>query len=323
VIQDEIKALADRSGVTESRGEVATGRPDRYLLAPVRDPGAFARRVTFGTVTSVRGRDIYVTAAPVSPEAVAARRARRAGRDAGRGRDGPDAEGREDLAAGPGASAEPGPPADADAVTRASFGLKSPDLGRRKQAVRALNRPAPEGRGAEVVAALRPLLDDPDKFLVDDVIRALGACEAPEAVPVLIEKLPDRRHRNEAIKALGARRDPRAIGPMLAYLETSGFQVGDALRRMGPAAEPALLERLGDPDPDVRREVCMILRDVGGPRTLAFMQAARPDPDGLVRLVAQGTLRAIAARVGGDAGADAPRPLTEGPPSRPGRRAPR
>jgi HEAT repeat protein len=203
-------------------------------------------------------------------------------------------------------------------VTRASFGLKSPDLGRRKQAVRALNRPAPEGRGAEVVAALRPLLDDPDKFLVDDVIRALGACEAPEAVPVLIEELPDQRHRNEAIKALGALRDPRALGPMLAYLKTSGFQVADALRRMGPAAEPALLERLGDPDPDVRRQACTILQDVGGAPTLAFMQAARPDPDAGVRMMAQMAQRAIAARVGAAAGAAAPRPLTEGPPARPG-----
>jgi hypothetical protein len=323
VIQDEIKALADRSGVTESRGEVATGRPDRYLLAPVRDPGAFARRVTFGTVTSVRGRDIYVTAAPVSPEAVAARRARRAGRDAGRGRDGPDAEGREDLAAGPGASAEPGPPADADAVTRALFGPEVPGP-RPAEGGRPGAHPAGAAgagrrgrRGAAAPARRRGQLPGRRRH------PGAGACERPRGRARADRELPDQRHRNEAIKALGARRDPRAIGPMLAYLETSGFQVADALRRMGPAAEPALLERLGDPDPDVRREACMILQGRRRPATLAFMQAARPDPDGLVRLVAQGTLRAIAARVGGDAGADAPRPLTEGPPSRPGRRAPR
>jgi hypothetical protein len=286
VFQEKLKALSDRFGVTSMSGSSESGKPDRIVLSPVRDPRAFAAAITFGTVTSVWGREIHVTAAPVSAEEIAAQKARQAEADA-------DRQG--DVAARP---AGPALPTDAAAVTQALSDLKSSDPGKQKEAVQRLARTAPDERRAEVVAALRPLLEDKDFFLASDVIKTLTVWNTPEVVPALIAMLPDEQHRDQVIKALGTLRDPRAIEPMLAYLKTSGFQVEDALRKLGPDAEPALINRLRDADPAVRRQACVILEHVGGAKTLAFMQSAPPDPDASVRMAAQDAIRTIAARNG-------------------------
>ena len=70
---------------------------------------------------------------------------------------------------------DPRPPAGADEVTKALFALRSSSPDRRKQAVQQLYDLSPkEDRRAEVQKQLAPMLDDPDDFLVIDVMRAMA-----------------------------------------------------------------------------------------------------------------------------------------------------
>ena len=72
----------------------------------------------------------------------------------------------------------------------------------------------------------------------------------------------------------------------------------DALKEMGPIAEPALIERLTNPDSDVRRRVCAILKVIGGKETLLAMQSLPRDPEFSVQMAAKDAMSAIALRVG-------------------------
>jgi HEAT repeat protein len=74
-----------------------------------------------------------------------------------------------------------------------------------------------------------------------------------------------------------------------------------ALRRLGPAAEPALIEILKSPEAIVRMKACRILRVVGGKDTLEFMKSAKADPDLGVRNEAQITMKTIFARISSSA----------------------
>lgn len=124
--------------------------------------------------------------------------------------------------------------------------------------------------------------------------------EFPEVVPAIINRTTDNRFgvRHEAIKALGKIKDPRGVEPIVQRLKEDGFQAKDALKEMGAIAEPALIERLTNPDPDIRRNVCDLLKDIGGKDTLKAMQALPADPDFGVRVAAKNAMSNIILRVG-------------------------
>lgn len=169
-----------------------------------------------------------------------------------------------------------------------------------RQALARIGRCPPDNRLGEVVRALIPFLFHDDGSLAREAIKALGNWKSPESVPSLIAILQSDRvfERKEAIKALGKIQDSRAIEPMLACLDQDGFEVEEAFKSMGAAAEPALINRLVDPDVSTRRRVCDILGAIGGKATLERMQRMAPDSDGLVRLAAQSAWAKIVARVG-------------------------
>ncbi len=191
-----------------------------------------------------------------------------------------------------------------DRVKKALVDLKSADAGTRSEAVEKLRRTAPVDDLRETVRdGLSPLLDDQDGFLVIEVARAMARWLTPETVPALIGKLSDSRHgvRWEVIKILGELGDARAAGPIAERLKEDDIHADPALRRLGPAAEPALIEVLKNPDPILRMKACRILRVVGGKDTLTFMKSAKADPDLGVRTEAQLTMKSIFARVGSSA----------------------
>jgi HEAT repeats len=191
-------------------------------------------------------------------------------------------------------------PAGADVVDRSLAQIQSSDLNERKQGVQRLGRTAADARLPQVVAALVPLLQSDDDFLVIDVIKTLGVWKSPDAVPALIERASDNRVfvRHEAFKVLAKTKDPRAVEPIIAHIKEDGFQVEDALKEMGAVAEPALIERLTNPDTAVRRRVCDILKAVGGKDALEAMQSLPADSDFSVRVRATEAMKAIVARVG-------------------------
>ncbi len=264
---------------------VSSNNTSVLMLAPVDDIPGLASRIDFGTAT-VSGNQIavqvspdYVASVPRSP-AEQPGPARNPGR-AGRNR-------------------EAEIPPDADAVTRSLIQLKSLETHTKKDGLNRLMRTQPDDRLAEVVQAVIPLLDDDDGWLVGNAIKVLEIWKSPDAVPALIKCTNDNRFtvRHEAIKALGKLKDPRGIEPIILQIKDDGFQVEDALKEMGPIAEPALIERLTNPDSDVRRRVCAILKVIGGKETLMAMQSLPRDPEFSVQVAAKDAISAIVLRVG-------------------------
>jgi HEAT repeat protein len=145
-----------------------------------------------------------------------------------------------------------------------------------------------------------PLLNDDDGFLVSDVIKTLVIWRSPEVLPPLCERARDNRFfvRKEAIKALGKFKDARAVDAIIPHLKEDGFEAEAALKEIGPMAEPALIQRLRDPEPAVRRRACEILQQIGGMDTLQAMQAVPADQDLGVRMAAKRASEQIVARVG-------------------------
>ena len=188
----------------------------------------------------------------------------------------------------------------ADAVTRSLIELKSSEIHKKKQALDRLQRATPDGRVDQVVQAISPLLEDDDQFLVIDAVKSLAVWRSPEAMPALIGRTRDNRHfvRSEAIKALGKYQDLQAAEAIVAVFKEDGFAVEAALKEMGPVAEPAVIPLLRNPDPDLRRKACEVLKYIGGQETLKVMQSLPADPDFGVSVSAKESWKAIVARVG-------------------------
>jgi len=277
-ITKRIKALAP---AIESQMSYSIDDHRALIVAPIEDPAALAKRIDFGKATA---KDTKIVV-EVSPEFVASA---------------PRLPPEPSIATHRPDRTEPEIPADADPITKSLIQLKSPDIGKKKDAIHRLERTTPDNRLGEVVGALLPLLNDDDGFLVNDVIKALAVWRSPEALPALIERARDNRFfvRKEAVKVLGKFKDARAIEAIIAQFKEDRFEAEAALKEIGPMAEPALIARLKDPDSSVRRRACDILKQIGGMETLKAMQAIPPDPDFSVRVAANRAKEAIVARVG-------------------------
>jgi HEAT repeats/PBS lyase HEAT-like repeat len=263
-----------------------------FRVWPVDDPEMFSRRIEFGKVTAVKGRNIFVTANSFTDAEVASAREELKKREI------PELA-RQALAARPEAN-DPKPPADADDLTRLLFDLRSSNFSKRTEAVKKLGRFAKTpDRNEEVSQQLIALLQDRDVFLVKEVMLAMVHWQTDETVSVLIKQLDTSNPfiRDEAAKILGNLGDARAAEPMINLLKTNPFVV-DALRRMGAAAEPALINALTDPDPDIRRGVCDVLEQTGGKDALVKMMQLPADTDPLVRIKASIAMKEIQKRVG-------------------------
>jgi predicted Zn finger-like uncharacterized protein len=256
VIQDKLRGLVDPGG-GYTEASAGSGQRLTVLLAPVRDPNALARKIDFGTVRGVSGRLITIVADKVEAA-----------------------------------------PANADAVTKALFDLKAGDSFRRADAARRLKDMLPDERRGEVARALGALLNDPNDFTRDNVIEALGVWGSKENVPALLQALNDERTRSAAIRALGQLKDERAVEPLAERL-TNFFdrhEASEALKAIGPTAEPALIKRLHHHDEDVRREACQILKVIGTRQSIPELEKVAAEKDFLLTRAAEEAIRAITAR---------------------------
>ena len=279
----------------------------RYEIDPVADVRAFADAMTFARVSRVSGRTIYAEASLDEPELaerrakIAATQAEHEARMAQHHQGADPANPFQPRARAADAPADP----NAGPVDRALAELKSSNDHKVKEAVTRLRYGVPEDRREQVAEALTPLLEHRDIFLVNEVLTSLTAIRGVSAVPAILNLLGRPFVGDDALKALGDLRDPRAIGPILDRLERDGHNAAEALVKIGPEAEAPVIEKLRDSSDSVRRSACEILARIGTAEAVRAMRALPADPDGLVRLKATEAMKQILARVG-------PVPLSKG-----------
>jgi hypothetical protein len=285
------KRIKECAPETETGGYAIIGNAFETVVAPVNDRQDLASRIDFGTVTVKNDRievqldsrwaaNVPRRPAPDSEPPTSRRSVASGGRQAD--------------------PADPEVPPGADAVTRSLIELRSSDRGKRSRALDRLQRSTPDGRVDQVVGILVPFLDDDEGFFVTDVIKTLAVWKSPEALTGLIARTRDNRHfvRGEAIKALGKYPELRAAEAVVAVMNEDRHNAEESLKAMGTVAEPAVISVLRNPDPDMRRQACQILSQIGGQDTLKEMQSLPADPDTFTRMAAQDAWKKIVARVG-------------------------
>src|SRR5262249_26793024 len=136
--------------------------------------------------------------------------------------------------------------------------------------------------------------------LVKHAVRVLSVWQSPEAMARLIDLVNDSRVflRWDIIKSLGKYDDAKAAEALIQRLKDDGHLAEEALKSIGPVAEPPLIALLRNPDADLRKKACEILKFVGGKETLKAMKAIPPDPEFFVRLAAQDAIKMINLRIG-------------------------
>jgi hypothetical protein len=273
-LDDNTRAeVGERLGYLADSGFPATtgASKDNRLairISPVKDPQAFADKIDFATVRLVSGRTITIVA-----------------------------------------HKSEGPMSDPDEVTKALARLKLPYSAAHKKAAillkgkklderRAELLHTPDRRQAEVLRGLEAALNEPDRYTREEIYQALGVWGTNETVPVLLKDLPKEETRATVIQALGRIKDPSAaeqIAPHLVPISTR-WSAAEALKAMGPAAEPFVIMYLDQPDVQVRLMVCSVLGKIGGPRSIAELEKLTQDKDTAISITAKGTIEEIHKR---------------------------
>jgi hypothetical protein len=230
------------------------GESARFTIAPIRDVRALAAKIDFGEVTVLHvSQSLIVVVADASK-----------------------------VAALPPPLPPPSPPArplfnpsDPGFYRRNLEDLSSRDLSRRRAAADRLSSAEPKELRAEIAQAFITMLGDSDHGLRHRAVETLPVwATADEAVPRLIERLHDFDDGTvaKAIKALAEFKDLRAVGPLCERADRFGFQVHDALRKLGTPAEPEVIKYLNHPEKAVRITAIKALGDIGTSRCVPFLQ---------------------------------------------------
>jgi len=278
-VNEEIAKLFSPGGESTS---MASGDFLESVGGSDRDPKDVAREIQFGRVTRVRGRVIEVA---VSPQFLATL---------------PVAQSPPVAAANTPQPTKVAIPAGADDVTKALIQVGSADVFQRGDGIKSLQTLPPNDRRDEVVSTVVPLLGNSDGFFVIELLKILEHWQTPEAVAGIASQTRNSQFnvRWAALEALGRIKDPSTIEAIVARLKEDGFKAKPALKQFGATAEPALIAALSNPEADVRKAACELLRDFGGTPTLEAMQSLPADSDPFVRMAANEAMRAITSRVG-------------------------
>jgi hypothetical protein len=150
--------------------------------------------------------------------------------------------------------------------------LRSSDNHRIGQAADRLAHVPADENSADISKALALLLRHSDRWVQKSAAEALAVWATPDAENALIKtsQSDDVFLRGPAIKALGKLKSAKAAEAVAAqmYQQASRRDVSDALKAMGPVAEPATIALLNDRDMWVRSEACSVLKEIGGKKSL-------------------------------------------------------
>ncbi len=142
-----------------------------------------------------------------------------------------------------------------------------------------------EGAFEEVVLALQ----SPDDDVREEAVRALGELREPRAIEPLIRALVDdnRFVRREAAKSLGKIGDPRVIHPLIEALKDDDRYgregAAEGLAELGDVAVLPLIRALEHPDWHVRMGAVIALRINGDRRAVMPISRSAGDENRFVR----------------------------------------
>ncbi len=171
----------------------------------------------------------------------------------------------------------------AEAVSAVAELLKDSSPAVRAHAVQALGALGPAAK--PVVPALVELLKDSDVTVRRQAVRAIGRIRpGPKVtVPLFVKLMEDadagvRMRVLHAVSEAGA----QAVPGLTAALnnEKAAYWVCLVLREIGPAAQgavPALIEKLKDPRPEIRREAALALGAIGAASAVGPIAALLDD----------------------------------------------
>ncbi|MBM3460826.1 MAG: hypothetical protein FJX76_01865 [Armatimonadetes bacterium] len=152
-------------------------------------------------------------------------------------------------------------------------------------------------------AILLEMLEDETISIKRSALYALGDLREQRALQPAMDLALDEDDgaRAWACRCLGRVGDPVALPSLITGLhdpvEHVARQAADALIALGDRAESALVGTLTDPDWSIRADVCRILGEVGGLRSLPALKIrAGTDPHRFVREAAGAAVEAILAR---------------------------
>lgn len=206
--------------------------------------------------------------------------------------------------------------ADLDAI-RADLKGKGPRL--RLSLSRLRTAAIDEERRPDIAAALADLLTDSDWSIQQGAAMALRTWATADTVPALLPLVSGGNDfvRNDVIAALGMLEDPRACDVLAARLLVLGDRraAAEALRRIGPACEPALLGVVARADTFAKWEICRLLGELGTQASVPALQEMIRVSDFSVKGHAEAALKVLEGRLAGGAGdaPAAPRPPALGP----------
>ncbi len=187
-------------------------------------------------------------------------------------------------------------PLDDDDVRKLLADLKVADK-RRAAADRLAKGPANDRRD-EVAKALGKLLNDREDSTRSVACKALVVWGTADNVPALV-KLTETDNiflRSDAMRALGALKDERGAKAVAKVFPQDKHAAGEALKSMGPVAEPYVLPLLEDRDTGVRIDACKILAAIGGAKSRDALETLSKSGRGGDAREAEKTLREIASR---------------------------
>jgi hypothetical protein len=150
----------------------------------------------------------------------------------------------------------------------------------------------------KLATAVERLLKYENSHVREAAAGAFTAWATKENVPMLVKLLDSDSStvRGEALQALGRLKATSAIDRIVQQLPQDQFTAAQALRSMGPAAEPAVLKLLTQGDRKAREEACQILNEIGTKKSLFALEKAKKDGDALMKIYADQAIKAIERR---------------------------
>lgn len=186
--------------------------------------------------------------------------------------------------------------------------LESEDTFTRELAARELSNAKWEPLPPDVARLAVKLAGDQNSSVRQCALTVLANYGAKEHVPLLLKALnqpDDASTRLTVAKGLGRLQDPRAAEPLAEMLaegatESSRYrgdnQVVEALTRLGPAAEPAVLALFKEKSLDTRISACRVLKVIGTKKSLPTLKDLTTHPNKELSEAAAEACRSIQAR---------------------------